>query len=201
MSKIIDLTGKRFNRLTIIKRVENNRFGKVCWLCECDCGNEVIVESQNIRTNHTKSCGCLNMEQRSKTGKKYGRLKGRENGLKQKNIPKIKNRKYPQIPYDETFKRIHNIYGHMLNRCYNEKRPRYKNWGGRGIKVCDEWKNDFLTFYKWAVEHGFDATIPWYNCTIDRINNDGNYEPNNCRFATAKQQRNNQRKIKKGELK
>ena len=105
MSKTIDLTNKKFNRLTVIERVKNNKLNKVCWLCKCECGNEIIVESQNLRTNHTKSCGCLNNEQRSKNGKKSGHIYGRINGLKQKNIPKIKNRKYPQIPYDKTFKR------------------------------------------------------------------------------------------------
>lgn len=195
MSKIIDLTNKKFNRLTVIKRVENNKLNKVCWLCKCECGNEIIVESQNLRTNHTKSCGCLNNEQRSKTGKEYGALNGRINGIKQKNIPKLKNRKYSQIPYDKTFKRIRGIYQSMIKRCYYKKATNYKNWGGRGIKVCEEWKNNFINFYNWAIENGFDESIPWYNCSIDRINNNGNYEPSNCRFATAKQQRNNQRSI------
>ena len=108
-----------------------------------------------------------------------------------------KNRKYPDLQYDDAFKRIRNIYKHMLKRCYNEKCPGYKNWGGRGIKVCEEWRNDFLNFYNWAIENNFDVNKPWYNCTIDRIDNDGNYEPSNCRFATAKQQRNNQRKMTK----
>lgn len=193
MTKLLDLTGQKFNRLIVLKRAENNKLGKVCWLCKCECGNIIIVESQNLRTNHTKSCGCLNEEQRSKTGKIYGKLNGKINGQKQKGVPKIKNRKYKNLTYDKTFKRIRNIYRCMIRRCYNKNATGYKNWGGRGIIICDEWKNNFENFYNWAITNGFDAEIPWYNCTIDRINNDGNYEPSNCRFATAKQQRNNQR--------
>ena len=193
MTKIIDLTGKKFNRLTVLKRVENNNCGKVCWFCKCDCGNETIVESQNLRTGHTKSCGCIHTEQISKMGKVYGKLNGGKNGKKQIGIPKIKNRKYKDIPYNKTFKRIRNIYHSMIRRCYDKNSTKYKYWGGRGIIVCDDWKKDFISFYNWAINNGFDVEKPWYNCTIDRINNNGNYEPNNCRFATAKQQRNNQR--------
>ena len=84
--------------------------------------------------------------------------------------------------------RLYNIYQNMLNRCYNKNAPRYDDCGGRGIKVCDEWLNDFQVFYDWSMNNGYQE-----NLTIDRINNDGNYEPNNCRWLTLYEQSQNRR--------
>lgn len=84
--------------------------------------------------------------------------------------------------------RLYNIYRGIKQRCYNHNRKRYKDYGGRGIKMCDEWLNDFMMFYDWSMANGYDDTL-----TIDRIDNDGNYEPNNCRWVTPKQQVRNQR--------
>ena len=81
----------------------------------------------------------------------------------------------------------------MKDRCYNPKATSYKHYGGRGIKVCDEWKNSFKAFYDWAYSNGYDENAPRNKCTIDRINNDGNYEPSNCRWVTQKQNCNNTR--------
>lgn len=91
--------------------------------------------------------------------------------------------------HGDSHTRLHNTWEHMRGRCYNPNNPKYKNYGGRGIKICDEWYNSYLAFKDWAINNGYDDTL-----TIDRINNDGNYEPNNCRWATIKQQNNNQRK-------
>jgi hypothetical protein len=87
-----------------------------------------------------------------------------------------------------SYSKLFNVYSHMKQRCYNSRSKDYKHWGGRGIIVCDEWKNDFMNFYNWAINNGYQE-----NLTIDRINNDGNYEPCNCRWATKKEQNSNKR--------
>lgn len=91
-------------------------------------------------------------------------------------------------------KRLRGIYHGMKERCYNKNIESYKNYGGRGIKICDEWKNSFEKFYEWAIENGYDREAPKGKCTIDRINNDGNYEPSNCRWITLKEQAKNKRR-------
>ena len=165
----IDLTGQRFGRLITIKYLYNSK-----WLCKCDCGNETIVHTQKLKSGHTKSCGCLQKEIASKiwskTGKKYGKTNGKN------------NIKYKNLPYDNIYKRLMRIYGAMKGRCKNINSYCNKN----NIKICQEWLNDFEAFYNWAINNGYQD-----NLTIDRINNDGNYEPNNCRWVTiAEQQRN-----------
>lgn len=173
MGKFQDLTGQKFNRLTVIKYLGHQK-----WLCKCICGNNCTVISQNLVTGHTKSCGCLQKEIASKTwsenGKKYQKLATIKAA--------IKNRKYKSLPYDDNQKRISGIWSFMIRRCEDKNNKRY---GKRGIKVCREWYS-FENFYNWAVNNGYQN-----NLTIDRINNDGNYEPSNCRWITIEEQQRN----------
>ena len=160
MTKVLDLTKQKFGRLTVIKRVENDKHGKSRWLCKCDCGNEIQVVGIDLKSGHTQSCGCLQKEVLLKRTIKHNMSKSR----------------------------IHRIWSRMKSRCYNEKVIEYKNYGGRGIIIYDEWKNNFQNFYNWSINNGYSDDL-----TIDRINNDGNYEPSNCRWIDNEQQQKNKR--------
>lgn len=160
MGKFIDLTGKRFGRLTVLGRAENEN-GKVLWNCICDCGNTKVHTSGRLNSGVIASCGCLLRERTIERNTKHGKSRTR----------------------------LYSTWREMKRRCYNEKRVKYKDYGARGIIVCDEWKNDFMNFYNWAMANGYAD-----NLSIDRIDNDGNYEPSNCRWATDEQQMRNQRK-------
>ena len=129
---------------------------------KCQCGNEFRTTFQSVSLNKTKSCGCL----------------------KGKMITDSK------IKHGQTHTRLFKIWARIKVRCYNKTNPRYNDWGGRGIIVCDEWRDNFKIFQDWAFNNGYSD-----NLSIDRIDNDGNYEPNNCRWATKEVQARNTRKI------
>lgn len=160
MSKIKDLTGQKFGRLTVLERSESNKDGRAQWLCLCECGEIKVKLGKLLLNGHCKSCGC-------------GEYENRVNNI---TSHKLSNT------------RLYNIWCAMKQRCYYSKHKDYHNYGGRGITVCEEWKNDFKSFYDWSITHGYAD-----NLTIDRMDVNGNYEPNNCRWATAKEQRLNQR--------
>lgn len=159
---IRDKTGQRFGRLFVLHRDEGRRLH---WICQCDCGEIVSVQSNNLASGNTSSCGCLQRE---------------------------KAREYAPggRPTHGMYKtRVYTIWVGMIQRTRNPNIPNWHNYGGRGIRICDRW----LRFENFLADMG----EPPAGLSIDRINNDGNYEPGNCRWATAKEQIHNRRVTKK----
>jgi len=152
MGKFIDITGLRFNRLTVKKRSITDKDHFILWECECDCGKVVLVRAYCLKHGEIKSCGCLNDELRRQRGLTHGLSK---------------------LP-------VYAIWKSMKSRCYRKKDKRYDRYGGRGITVCDEWRNNPEVFVRWSMENGYKIGL-----TIDRRDNNLGYSPANCRFITA----------------
>ena len=160
MPKFIYLTGQRYGRLTVIGLDGRNNQGHNMWKCRCDCGNFSRVSVGSLRSGSIKSCGCLQRERTSEASRTHGMSKSR----------------------------LYNIWRGMKRRCTNPRSAQYSNYGGRGIKVCDEWMKSSSAFFEWAMNNGYRDDL-----TIDRIDNDGDYEPNNCRWTTMQVQARNSR--------
>ena len=218
--KFIDITGKRFGKLTVIIEAERTNKYKRRWHCRCDCGKEIDVSQDKLIGNRTKSCGCYREQFRKIdiTGERFGRLlvimeaghKGKQSLWLCKcdcgnnvltdiyTLKKGKTKSCGCYQKDVIggLKRTHNksktklykVWHSMKMRCYEPSLNNYHNYGGRGIIVCEQWLEDFMNFYKWAINNGYKNGL-----SIDRINVDGNYGPSNCRWVTNKAQNNNKR--------
>lgn len=169
MTKISDITGKRFGRLVAIKRVESIQYpcgAKLsAWECKCDCGNTKVVTLSALTTGNTQSCGCISVEKIKSLREKHG--KSRE--------------------------RLYTVWKQMRKRCNNRNDLSYKYYGANGVKVAKEW-DDYSVFRKWALENGYDPNAKRGKTTIDRINPFGNYCPDNCRIVSQSVQVTNTRK-------
>ena len=162
------LVGMRFGRLTVVEKIESVR-RRSRFRCICDCGNEHIVLGQSLLNGHVRSCGCLHLEKSIERIKKYNQSDGREE-------------------HGETKSRLYSIWEGIKTRCYRETNSFFKDYGGRGIAMCEEWKNSFIAFRDWSLSHGYDDAL-----SIDRIDVDGDYCPENCRWADASTQARNKR--------
>lgn len=163
MGTLIDMTGKKFGRLTVLKRGPNTRAGKVAWECLCECGAHTIVDSSSLVSGNTRSCGCLRNDLIEQRMKEKGYTSNERRALK-------------------------DVWRMMLKRCENPACNSYHNYGARGIKVCPEWHSQ-AAFRDWAIHNGYQKGLD-----LDRVDNNGNYEPSNCRWVTRAENMNNTRK-------
>ena len=155
-----DLKSKRYGQLTVVEKVKNRRSA---WLCKCDCGNTVVLTTFYITKAGRKSCGCLNIQNRGNIGQR-------------------------SKTHGSTNTKLYKIWCGMKERCHNPNYEYYARYGGRGIKICEEWNNSFSAFQKWAYDNGYDPALSGRVQSIDRINTDGDYCPDNCKWSTQKEQ-------------
>lgn len=167
MQRFADLTGQRFGRLVVIKQEGsklNSSNGHMRWLCKCDCGKEATVEGSQLRTGRSRSCGCLRKAAGDRTAS-----------------------------HRETGTRLYAVWNSMKRRCNSPSTPAYEDYGGRGIKVCSVWDNSFPAFRDWALANGYNPNAKRGKCTLDRIDVNSNYCPDNCRWVSMQEQGENKR--------
>lgn len=157
MSRFVDITGKRFNDLVVIERMENAKGGVTVWKCQCDCGNITTVRGSNLKNGSVKSCGCR--------------------------IHKSHN-----ATHRMSKTRLYREWALIKSRCFNKNIKSYKDYGGRGIKMCNEWADSFETFRDWAYQSGYTDEL-----TIERVDHDGDYCPTNCTWIPFNKQQKNRR--------
>ena len=161
--KAIDITGERFGRLTAVKRIGKDKRNNALWLCKCDCGNEVVRATAELKKRNNHSCGCLAKE----------------------HLDDMAN---ANTTHGMSGSRLYGCYKGMMSRCYRPKDIHYNAYGKRGITVCKEWKNKPKAFIEWALANGYSDDL-----TIERIDVNGNYEPSNCTWIPMIEQYDNKR--------
>lgn len=164
--KAKDITGQRFERLVVNDRAENSKSGRARWNCVCDCGSKCVVDGSDLRRGYTRSCGCLNREASAARGSERFTKHGLMNHY------------------------LYNTWRGINQRISQPNHKHFKDYGGRGIQLCDTWKNDPEAFITWILENLGERPK---GMSLDRINNDGDYEPGNLRWATASEQNANRR--------
>lgn len=161
-----NLLGQRFGRLIVIQKLPTKN-ERTMWLCRCDCGNLTEASCNKLTMGVKRSCSCYKLERIKEASTKHGG----------KGTP------------------LYNVWRGIKERCYCPKNKAFKYYGGKGVEVCTEWKDDFGTFKKWAEDNGYKQGL-----TIDRLDNNKNYEPSNCRWTTMREQSNNKTNISKYEI-
>lgn len=157
-----EIKSQKYGKLSAIRRIGKDKHGHYLWECRCDCGNVVIAAQARLRSGRKRSCGCLHKDAAQKRAKPYSHRE-----------------------------RLYVLWMGMRQRCSNPNNSSYAWYGGKGVTVCDEWENNYLSFKKWALETGYDESLPRGMQTIERKNVGKGYSPDNCEWKTIQQQQRN----------